>query len=92
MFQKELAHIFIKNVNRRIAEIRIETGLTQEKLAEKMDIDVRDLQRFENKRWMSLKTLYRFAVVLNRPIADFFKEPSSKISISKSNVRSQKNH
>lgn len=75
MFRKEAANIFIRNINRRVAEIRVENRLTQEDLAEKMGVDVRDLQRWETKRGMSLWTLYRFTVALQRPASDFFQEP-----------------
>jgi transcriptional regulator with XRE-family HTH domain len=79
MFQKEGARIFVRNINRRIAEIRRENKLTQEDLAERMGVDVRDLQRWEKNKGMSLWTLYRFTVALQRPTSDFFQEPKKLI-------------
>lgn len=89
MFPKEAAKIFIRNVGRRIAEIRIENGITQEALAAKMGVDARDLQRWETKRGMSFSTFYRFTWALNRPAADFFEKPKKQ---TKKQIHSSRNN
>lgn len=73
MPKKDVAVPFFKNINRRIAEIRIEKGLSQAQAAELMGVYLRDYQRWEAERVLTLWTLYRFSVVFNRPPSDFFK-------------------
>jgi transcriptional regulator with XRE-family HTH domain len=68
----------LKNLNRRIAELRIEAGLTQEQLAEKMDVPLRALQYWEADRTISLPYLIKLAQTLGRDPADFFETPKVK--------------
>jgi transcriptional regulator with XRE-family HTH domain len=78
MFKKELAQIFFNDINRRIAEIRIEKGLSQANVAETMGVYLRDYQRWETGRVLTLWTLYRFTVVFDRPPSEFFKKPKTE--------------
>jgi transcriptional regulator with XRE-family HTH domain len=68
----------LKNLNRRIAELRIEAGLTQEQLAEKMGVPLRALQYWEADRIISLPYLIKMAQTLRRDPEDFFKTPKVK--------------
>jgi transcriptional regulator with XRE-family HTH domain len=68
----------LKNLNRRIAELRIEAGLTQEQLAEKLGVPLRALQYWEADRIISLRHLIKLAQTLGRNPADFFETPKSK--------------
>lgn len=60
----------IKDIGRRLAEVRIGRRLTQEKLADQMGISVKYLQRLERGRNMSLRTLVDFANRLKVGLAD----------------------
>ena len=68
---------FVKNICRRIAEIRKERGITQEKLAEMMNVAPREIQRWESIGGLSLKTLKRFSDALGCPATSFFEKPKS---------------
>lgn len=68
--------MFSRKINRRVAEIRMEMGLTQETFAEQMGVDTRTLQKWEGSGNLSLWTLYRLTVVSGRPASDFFSEPT----------------
>jgi len=67
----------IKKVNRRIGEIRIEQGVTQARLAEKLDIDLKVFQRFETNRNLTLRNLFRLMAALDCHISEFFHEPKT---------------
>jgi transcriptional regulator with XRE-family HTH domain len=73
MPQKKHIDIFMKNIFRRIAEIRRERGITQEKLAEIMNVAPREIQRWESIGGLSLQTLKRFSEALECHPAEFFK-------------------
>ena len=45
MGQKENIE-FIRNIRRRVAELRIKKGLTQEELAAKVEVDLKTLQKW----------------------------------------------
>jgi len=78
LFHKENPETFFRKISRRIAEIRLEMGLTQEEFAEQLNVDTRTLQRWEAKENLSLWTLYRLTVVSGRPASDFFMEPTMR--------------
>jgi transcriptional regulator with XRE-family HTH domain len=78
LFKKEAGEIFYRNFNRRLAEIRIEKGLTQAELAELIGVGLRDFQKWEAKSGISLWTLFRLTKVLNCSASDFFKEPKTQ--------------
>ena len=71
MSQKE-NNEFIRNIKRRVAELRLEKGLTQAELAEKMDIDIRTLQKWECD-YITLKAICKLTEVLSCSPYDFFK-------------------
>jgi transcriptional regulator with XRE-family HTH domain len=75
--ETKIKHL-LKNLNRRIAELRIEAGLTQEQLAEKMGVPLRALQYWEADRTISLGHLFKLARILKRTPADFFITPKVK--------------
>ncbi len=60
---------------RVIKELRVKTGLTQEKLAELSKIDYKYIQKFEGKNPSSptLNTLEKLANGFNIPISDIIK-------------------
>ena len=68
----------IKKVNRRIGEIRSVQGITQARLAEKLDIGLIVFQRFETNRNLTLRNLFRLMAALDCDIRDFFNEPKTK--------------
>jgi len=69
----------LKNVGRRIAEIRAARGLTQEQLAERLDVGVRYIQTVEaGSQNITLKTLVLFAAELRAQAISFFEPPSTK--------------
>lgn len=72
---------FNKNIKKIIAlnirKYRKEKGYTQEELALYTDRSfefIRRIESEEGKRGFSVETLWRIALVLERPIDDFFKE------------------
>ena len=78
MLKKESVELFIKKVNRRIAEIRIRNGITQAELAERMNVEVRDIQKWETDKSMTLRTIFRFKIALNCHAIELFQEPTTK--------------
>ena len=65
-----------KLIGIRIKVLRKKTGLTQEKLAEKVGLDSRHLSRLEvGRHFPSLNSLERIAFALNVPLAEFFQFP-----------------
>jgi len=76
MIKKYTARIFFKKINLRIAEIRIEKGLTQKTTSENIGVDLRDYQRWESDRTLTLWSLYRLSIVFDCPVSDFFQSPN----------------
>jgi transcriptional regulator with XRE-family HTH domain len=59
---------------KRLAEVRKSRGLTQQALAEKLDISLVSIAYIETgKRWPRLATLHRIAKCLNVSVGEFFK-------------------
>ncbi len=70
----------LKNVGRRIAEIRTARRLTQEQLAEKLDVGVRYIQAIEAGRQnMTLKSVALFAAELKIPALALFEPSNTKM-------------
>jgi transcriptional regulator with XRE-family HTH domain len=67
----------IKKVNRRIGELRAERGMTQARLAEKLDLETRVFRRYEAYQNLTLRNLFRLTVVLNCGINELFREPKT---------------
>jgi transcriptional regulator with XRE-family HTH domain len=64
----------IRKVNRRIGEIRAKKGITQAKLAEKLDLELRVFQRFEAYQNLTLRNLFLLTAALDCRISEFFYE------------------
>jgi transcriptional regulator with XRE-family HTH domain len=68
-----------KLIGARIKELRKQAGLTQEALAEKVELDSRHVSRLEmGRHFPSLDSLERIALVLNVPLAEFFQFPADE--------------
>lgn len=68
-----------ERVGRRIAEVRGELGLTQEQLAERLDVTVRYLQSVEGGREnLGLETIAKLATVLKVQPITFFEPPRTR--------------
>lgn len=66
----------------RLREVRLARGLTQEKLAEKLDVSLNFLNLIERgQRAPSFDTLERIAKVLRTPVAEFFIKPGETASL-----------
>jgi transcriptional regulator with XRE-family HTH domain len=67
----------LKDVGRRVAELRLARGLTQEALAERLDVAARWVQAVEGgKENLTLGTLATFANALKAPMVAFFEPPT----------------
>ena len=70
----------LKDVGRRVAELRAARKMTQEALAERLDVGVRYIQEVEAGRQnMTLKSVALFAAKLRAPAAAFFESPTTKM-------------
>jgi transcriptional regulator with XRE-family HTH domain len=68
-----------QDLGRRVREVRTGRGWTQEAAAERLGIDVRELQRIEAGRVnLTLHTLLRLARVLGAPVRELFDAPKSR--------------
>lgn len=69
----------LKDVGRRVAELRAIRKLTQEELAERLDVGVRYIQAVESGRQnVTLRTIALFAAKLRVSAVDFFAVPTTK--------------
>ncbi len=69
----------IRDVGRRIAEIRAARGWTQEALAEHAHVSLKYLQRVEAGREnLTLRSVVRLANHLRVPVGDLFERPRSR--------------
>ena len=66
----------LEDVGRRIAEVRISRGWTQEQCAVELEITVRRLRRFEAGANMTLLTLERIALALGVPVRSLLDAPA----------------
>jgi transcriptional regulator with XRE-family HTH domain len=55
---------FVRQVTRRVAELRRQRGLTQAECAQRLGVAVKNWQRIEQGQNLTLHTLARVAVVL----------------------------
>jgi transcriptional regulator with XRE-family HTH domain len=76
MFEKQI-NVRLQNISRRIGEIRASKGLTQAKLAEKLDRSLDMVQVWERGRGITVRTLLLLAMVLDSTVEEFFKEPKT---------------
>ena len=72
------ASVVLREVGRRVAELRQGQGLTQEALAEQLGFTVKYLQRVEAGREnLTIRSLVRFADVLGVDLPELFTPPRS---------------
>jgi transcriptional regulator with XRE-family HTH domain len=70
----------IKDIGRRIAEIRRERGLTQEQTAERLGLQTNNLQRIElGMQNLTVRSLVRIANGLGVGLASLCEPPSSRL-------------
>jgi transcriptional regulator with XRE-family HTH domain len=70
-------HRVLQGIGRRIAEIRRESGLTQERFAEALGVSVRYLQFCEaGDENLGVETLVKIANALNVPVIELFTPPT----------------
>ena len=69
----------LRNLGRRVAELRIERGFTQERLAERLDRDIRYVQDIEaGQQNVTVRTATLVARVLRVPIGQLFVVPTAR--------------
>lgn len=69
----------LRDLGRRISELRSERGLTQEQLAENLRVTVQYFQRIEGgKENLTVRPLVRLARELNVDVPDLFAAPKSR--------------
>ena len=69
-------------VGNRIKLRRLELGLTQERLAQNINISFQQLQKYENgANRISASRLYDFSVVLGVPVGYFYENMPEKIKL-----------
>ena len=69
----------VRDVGRRVAELRAQEGLTQAELAEAAGVSVKYLQRIEAGGCnLTIRSLVRLASVLGTSAADLFSQPASR--------------
>lgn len=68
-----------EDVGRRVRELRVDRGWTQEDAVERLGVDVRELQRIEaGKVNLTLASLVRLARGLGTPVRALFDPPTSR--------------
>lgn len=76
-------HEVVKNIGQHVKKKREIMELTQEKLAELMDISITTISRLENgQQCMSIKNLIKLANILQLDVADLFSNYKFSTSIS----------
>jgi len=69
----------LRDLGRRVAELRASRGLTQERFSEDADITVQYLQRVEAGREnLTVRSLVRLANLLHVSITDLFAAPAKR--------------
>ncbi|MBI5499778.1 MAG: helix-turn-helix transcriptional regulator [Deltaproteobacteria bacterium] len=69
----------LRDVGRRIAELRRQKGYTQERLAEKAEVSIKFLQRVEGGREnLTVRSLTRFAALLQVGVPELFTVPVNR--------------
>ncbi|MFO0646002.1 MAG: helix-turn-helix transcriptional regulator [Polyangiales bacterium] len=69
----------LRDLGRRIAELRAQNGQTQEQLSEKLNVSLQYLQRIEMGREnLTVRSLTRLAEALAVPLKDLFVEPQNR--------------
>lgn len=69
----------VRNVGRRVAELRARAGLTQERLAERLGLSVKYIQRVEGGgENLTVRSLARIAGLLGVAVTELFRKPRTK--------------
>lgn len=69
----------VRDVGRKIAELRRGLGLTQEDLAERLGMPIKNLQRIERGlQNLTIRTLVRMAAAVGVKTAELFVAPTSR--------------
>jgi len=69
----------VKNVGRRVAELREEAGLTQAQLAERFGFELKYLQRIEGGgENLTIRSLAKISEVLGVGVTELFRKARSK--------------
>ena len=66
------------DIGRRIAELRLSRGLTQEQLADDLRVSAKYVQRCEQGTNTTVRTLVRFANALGTRTAELFRVPKRR--------------
>ena len=73
------ANDVLRDLGRRVAELRASKGLTQERFAEVADVTVQYLQRVEAGREnLTVRSLVRLAGLLHVTITNLFSKPAQR--------------
>lgn len=68
----------LRAVGRRVAELRVASGLTQERLAEQLSVSTKYVQQIESgTQNLSLRSLVRLADAVSAPVAALLEQPKS---------------
>ena len=69
----------VRNVGRRVAELRAKAGLTQEQQAEHLGLTVKYLQPIEGGREnLTVRSLGKIASAFGVPVTELFRKPRTK--------------
>ena len=69
----------VKNVGRRVAELRGKAGLTQEQQAERLGFTLKYLQRIEGGgENLTVRSLVKIASAFGVPVTELFQKPRTK--------------
>lgn len=68
-----------RDAGRRIAELRRSRHLTQQELADRLDVSIRYVQRVEaGEKNLTVRFLAELAPILRAQVVDFFSPPSTR--------------
>ena len=69
----------VRDVGRRVAELRAHVDLTQEQLAAKAEVSVKYMQRVERgEENLGIRSLVRLANLLHASVTDLFQQPMTR--------------
>jgi transcriptional regulator with XRE-family HTH domain len=70
--------VLLRNLGRRVAELRRDADLTQEQLASKVGVDLKDLQRIEYGRSnITARTMWRLSRALGVDPIELWRKPTT---------------
>lgn len=80
--------VLLRNIGRRIAELRRAAGLTQEDLAERLDVSAGYIRQVEGGgKNLSVRSLAAFADAVHGTVAALFEEPTAPVAERRSQRR-----